>query len=147
MRTPKRDNGKGLPKKRRESKRVDPLLSTYHWRTVVRRHHVNAGKPCARCGGPIDYVSPRFFEGTRKVNPLTLAVGHIVGRHEAKRLGWTDAQINALSNTQAEHAQCSDRSGAVYLNSLKGKGKGMLRVVIDETAQKAHESIDKSREW
>jgi len=106
---------------RRASKGTDPLLSTAAWRTTIRQHHIRAGLPCARCGGAIDYGAKRYLPGTRRVNPRSLVVGHIVGRDQARRLGWSDAQINALSNTQAEHSRCSDRSGARYLNAKRGR--------------------------
>ena len=106
---------------RRASKGTDPLLTTTEWRVTIRQHHIRAGLPCARCGGVIQYGAPRYYPGTRRVNRRSLVVGHIVGRDQAKRLGWSDEQINALSNTQAEHAVCSDRSGAAYLNAKRGR--------------------------
>lgn len=111
----------GRSSKRRTSKGTDPLLQSYYWTKVVRPHwkRPENRRPCARCGLEIDYDAARFIPGTRRVNPESLVVGHIVGRHQAKRMGWTDAQIQNISNTQPEHAACSDRSGAQYLNSLK----------------------------
>lgn len=106
---------------RRLSKGTDPLLTSYTWRVTIRTHWVRQGLPCARCGRPIAYGAPRFLPGTRRVNPASLAVGHIVGRDQAKRLGWTDQQINALSNTQPEHARCSDVSGARYGNRVRAR--------------------------
>jgi hypothetical protein len=70
------------------------------------------------------------------VNPYSLVIGHIVGRHEAKLMGWTDAQINAISNTQPEHARCSDQSGARYGNNLR-------RLVALPTDK----DLDESRDW
>lgn len=101
---------------RRASKGTDPLLTTHEWRRVIRRYWLRQRDPCARCGGLIDYEAGRFWPGTKRVNPASLAVGHVIGRDQARRLGWTDEQINALSNTQPEHARCSDRSGARYGN-------------------------------
>lgn len=109
------------------------MLSSYHWVRVVRPYWVRRALPCARCGLDIDYVSGRYYPGTRKVNPYSLVVGHIVGRHEAKLMGWSDAQINALSNTQPEHARCSDQSGAQYGNRLR-------LVTTDK-------DLDESRKW
>lgn len=105
---------------RRESKGTDPLLSTRHWREVIRPYWIDRGLPCARCGRAIDYRAARYLPGTRRVNPASLAVGHIVGRARARALGWPDTMINALSNTQPEHARCSDRSGAVEGNRMRG---------------------------
>ncbi len=92
----------------------DPLLTTHHWRTTIRRHWQAKRLPCARCHKPIDYTGPRYLivRGRRRVNPRALVVGHIVSRYDARRLGWTDVQINALTNSQPECVDCSNRSGA-----------------------------------
>jgi hypothetical protein len=116
---------------RRLNKGTDPLLTTYTWRVTIRGHWLQLRLPCARCGRPIDYDGGRYLPGTRRVNPASLAVGHIVGRDQAKRMGWTDQQINALSNTQPEHARCSDASGARYGNAKRG----------------ARNRLDRSRVW
>lgn len=123
---------------RRASKGTDPALSTYRWMKVVRPHWQALRRPCARCGRMIDYDSPRYYTGTRRVNPATLVVGHIVGRDEAYQLGWPDERINDISNTQPEHARCSDRSGAVYGNRKRGRLALIRRTRPD---------VDTSREW
>jgi hypothetical protein len=86
----------------------------------------------------IDYDSPRYYPGTRRVNPATLNVGHIVGRDEARLLGWTEAAVNDIGNTQPEHARCSDRSGAVYGNRKRGR----LALI-----RSGRPEFDASREW
>jgi hypothetical protein len=50
--------------------------------------------------------------GRRRLNPAALVIGHIVSRYEARRRGWSDQQINALSNTRPERMDHSLRSGA-----------------------------------
>jgi hypothetical protein len=88
----------------------DPSLVTYAWkqhRVYWKRQRL----PCARCGGQIDYDGPTYLPG-RKLNPRSLVVGHIVSRHRARELGWPEAAIHALSNTQPECRRCSNRSGA-----------------------------------
>jgi hypothetical protein len=124
--------------KRRASKGTDPLLQSPYWINVVRPFWKDPRnqRPCARCRGYIDYAAPRFYPGTRKVNPRSLAVGHIIERHKARAMGWSDDQINDISNTQPECARCSDSSGAKYGNALRG-----LRVV------RTRPSLDGSREW
>lgn len=112
-------------------KRVaDPLLTSDYWRKTVRGHWLAKRLPCTRCGRAIDYDGPRLVvvRGRRKVNPRSLVVGHKVGRHEARRRGWTDAQINALSNTQPECAKCSASSGASYGNRLRQPKKPTTEV-------------------
>jgi hypothetical protein len=63
----------------------------------------------------IDYDGDYYLKtitGKRIKNPRYLVVGHIVDRYLGKRYGWTDAEINALSNSQPECMNCSNRSGA-----------------------------------
>jgi hypothetical protein len=94
---------------------ADPLLTGYHWRVTVRNHWKAQRLPCAVCRKPIDYDGPRYYlsvTGRRTLNPRYLVVGHIVSRYTAKRYGWTEAQINALSNTRPECQACSNRTGA-----------------------------------
>jgi hypothetical protein len=95
----------------------DPLLKGAVWR--ARCAYWRASKaPCARCGGYIDRS-----RGAR--GPWSLDVGHIVERDQARALGWTDAQINALSNTQPEHQHCSRSAGATYGNRRRGRGRAL----------------------
>jgi hypothetical protein len=91
----------------------NPIYSTRSWRNI-RKHWQQLGLPCARCGYKIDYLGPKYLliNGKRKQNPYSLAVGHIVSVRKATILGWTEAQTNALSNTQPEHLACSNSSGA-----------------------------------
>jgi hypothetical protein len=72
----------------------DPLLKRADWRAAIA-YWRGSNAPCARCGGRIDRRSK-----TR--GPDSLDVGHVVSRYEARKLGWTDEQINALSNTQCQ---------------------------------------------
>lgn len=116
----------------------DPLLNNAAWRGPIRDYWIRAALPCARCHGPIQYGAPMHYPGTKRVNPWSLVVGHVVGRDKARRLGWSDAQINAISNTQPECKACSDSSGARYGNRLRG---AMLSVVRQRPA------TDTSRDW
>jgi hypothetical protein len=49
--------------------------------------------------------------GKRQLNPAALVIGHIVRRYEARRLGWSAEQINAVTNTRPERMDNSLRSG------------------------------------
>jgi hypothetical protein len=71
------------------------------------------GDPCARCGGEIDYASPRYsvVNGRRRENPWSYDCGHVV----AVALGGTEE----LSNLQAEHVRCSRTSGGRLGLSLR----------------------------
>lgn len=93
---------------------TDPLLATTAWRTTIRQYWIRQHLPCARCGRAIDYEGPRYvvMAGRRRLNPRYLVVGHKVSRAIAKRTGWTEQQINALTNTQPECNHCSVTSGA-----------------------------------
>jgi hypothetical protein len=115
----------------------DPLLTTHHWRKVVRPYWIALRLPCARCHRMIDYDGPRFIRsltGRRTINPRALVVGHIVSRNRAKRMGWTEDQINALSNTRPECQDCSNKSGA-------REGNQMQRLSMKRSR------IDTSRRW
>jgi len=93
----------------------DATLTSHTWRTKVRPYWQRRRLPCSRCGSAIDYDGPRYFitaSGKRTMNPKALVVGHIVSRYTARLRGWTETQINALSNTQPECQACSNRSGA-----------------------------------
>jgi hypothetical protein len=92
----------------------DPLLKGRDWEAVKAYHRAQRAA-CTKCGHPIDYDGP--------AGPRSLDVGHIVGRAEAKRLGWTRAQINAISNTQAECRTCSRSTGARDGNHLRGRAR------------------------
>jgi hypothetical protein len=60
-----------------------------------------------RLDGPTYFV----INGNRRLNPAALVVGHVVSGYEAKRLGWSTAMVNALSNTRPERMDHSLRSG------------------------------------
>ena len=93
---------------------TDPSLTTMAWRKH-REYWKRLRRPCARCRGYIDYTGPRYYvdvDGQPRLNKRALVVGHIVSRHPARQLGWSEAMINDLSNTQPECQDCSNRSGA-----------------------------------
>jgi hypothetical protein len=102
----------------------DPLLWKRRWRTGVRAYWVAEGKRagylrCARCNRLIDFLGSRYIEGTRKLNPLALCIGHVHDRASMKRLGYRDDQINDLGNSQPECARCSWTSGAKQGNAMQ----------------------------
>jgi hypothetical protein len=117
------------------SRKPDPLLLSGEW-ARIRRFWIALGLPCARCGLPIDYVSPR--------NPASLVVGHIVGRDLARSMGWSDDRINARSNTQPEHSRCSSASGATYGNRKRGQ---RVRSAPRPAPVVCLEPLRTSREW
>jgi hypothetical protein len=97
--------------------RPDPLLWTPAWRREIRGYWKRRRLPCqCGCVPPMEiaYDSPTFLlvNGKRRLNPASLAVGHILSRYEARQLGWSEQQINSLSNTRPERADHSLRSGA-----------------------------------
>src|SRR5215218_781931 len=100
----------------------DPLLATTRHPGANRKHWKRLRRPCAVCGLAIDYTGKTFIvvAGVRRLNPRSLVVGHIVDRATAKRLGWSAAQINSLSNTRPECARCSVKSGAKLGRRLQG---------------------------
>ena len=106
----------------------DPLLKGADW-LAVRSYWQRVRGPCGRCGREIDYVTtPRYWK--------SLDVGHIVSRDDARRMGWTQAQINALSNTRPEHQKCSRQAGATQGNR-KRRGLTLVRRVPVRPAEAA----------
>ena len=104
----------------------DPSLTTPAWRK--HRIYWKAQRlPCARCGGWIDYDGPRYLPG-RKLNPRYLVVGHVVSRYEARLRGWSEAEVNALANTQPECQTCSNRSGARLGRRLQDRAPAVIAV-------------------
>lgn len=89
----------------------DPLLKGPDWDNV-RAHWIARRDPCHLCGRTINYT--RGATG-----PDAFDCGHIIGRDQAKAMGWTRAQINALSNTRPECRQCSRSGGAQYGNKKR----------------------------
>jgi hypothetical protein len=79
----------------------------------------------SRCGCPVlaaacrSTTTPgRYLKragGTKIVNPWLLVVGHVIGRDQAKQLGWSDDKINSRANTQPRHVRCSASSGGKYV--------------------------------
>jgi hypothetical protein len=72
--------------------------------------------PCARCGGDIDYDSPRYYTdatGRRRENLLALDCGHV----DARALG-------GGGGFQPEHAGCNRTHGARLGNALRATRRG-----------------------
>jgi hypothetical protein len=103
----------------------DPNLHTPLYRQT-REYWLRRGKaediPCWRCGQRIAYSLPYFRiepSGRKRVNHTAFCLGHLVGRDLAMSYGWTDAQINAITNCRPEHARCSGKSGYQYQASKR----------------------------
>ena len=94
---------------------------------------------------PRSITASHFFPGTRRVDPASLVVGHIVGRDLARRAGWSDERINSRENTQPEHARCSSSSGARYGNRLRGVRRRKPRRKLPVPVRP--EPLITSREW
>jgi hypothetical protein len=88
----------------------DPLLARSSHYKRNRKHWQRLRLPCAVCGRPIDYDGSNIIGGRQ--NPRALVVGHVVSRYHAKRMGWSEAMINSISNTRPECRACSNRTGA-----------------------------------
>jgi hypothetical protein len=88
----------------------DPLLARAAHYKRNREYWQRLRLPCAVCAKAIDYDGPRTINGRQ--NPRSLVVGHIISRYQAKLMGLSPTQINALSNTQPECQSCSNKTGA-----------------------------------
>jgi hypothetical protein len=107
----------------------DPLLARASHYKRNRKHWQRLGLPCSICHRPIDYTGPNLVNGRQ--NPRTLVVGHIVSRYHAKRLGWTEAMINSVSNTRPECRACSNRTGA-QLGQRVQRANAKVRVGLSD---------------
>jgi hypothetical protein len=128
---------------------TDPWLSSGAWKTVsgrLRAEWLMIAKSggvitCARCHKPID-LSLRYPHAG------SLVVGHVVGRAEAKRRGWTMAMAHDRSNLQPEHKRCSQSAGAIDGNRSpkrkQGKGSATYPPVI---TQRPEVKIYDRRPW
>lgn len=47
--------------------------------------------------------------------PVVASGRHVIGRDQAKQLGWSDDRINSRANTQPQHVRCSASSGGKYV--------------------------------
>jgi 5-methylcytosine-specific restriction endonuclease McrA len=113
-----------MAKWRGPQKPSDPLLTaTSHKRN--KAHWRRLRLPCQLCGRQIDYTGPRYLNG--KQNPASLVVGHVVSRYHAKRMGWSEAEINSLANSRPECQACSNRMGASLGATVKNGRHGGVR--------------------
>lgn len=60
---------------------------------------------CQAVGGEIDYDA-------RPPHPRSYEVDHIISSDEAGRMGWSDADVDALDNCQAACRQCNGEKSA-----------------------------------
>ncbi len=104
-----------------DRERTDPSLGRYAWKQI-RQYWRRLGRPCWRCGLPIRY-------DLKWPHPLSLVVGHITSRAQARAAGWSEAQVNSIANTAPEHADCSNKSGAALGRRLQRQTP--TRIVAD----------------
>jgi hypothetical protein len=97
--------------------RVDPIYKRRDWREVNTfwrsRNNLECQAPTCLCphGRPI----------VDSEGPWRLECGHIVAKHMARQLGWSDAQINHLSNSRPEHSRCNRSAGTTYGNTVRDR--------------------------
>ena len=92
-------------------KKADPALTTYTWRQTRKYWANQLPLRCAR-GDHMITSAHKFYAGTKVINPRSLVVGHKVARSTARALGYEEAWIHAIEQTQPECWACSSRSGA-----------------------------------
>jgi len=117
----------------------DPLLVTAthrsnraYWLALAK----TAGLRCALCGCAIAWRKEYHRLPNGKENGNYLVVGHIISRYAAKQMRWTEAQINALSNSRPECKRCSNKTGAQLGRQLQHRKRNRTRI-----------DLDTSREW
>jgi len=127
-----------LPKRAR-----DPIYNSAGHRANIK-HWRAARRPCALCGGAIDYDGPaRYPNGTP--NPWSLEIDHIVPVAVARARGWTDDLINRLGNTQPAHRRCNNLRG-LQLGQRRANTARRRNQAI-RAAASAPSSLDKTRDW
>jgi len=114
----------------------DPLLDTPLYRKN-RAQPKRLRLPCAICGRIINYTQSGAF-----------VAGHIVSRRKAKQLGWTPAQINALTNLRPECRSCSNKTGAREgQQAQRAKLKQAKRLDSLAPRDTPLHILDTSRDW
>jgi hypothetical protein len=63
-------------------------------------------------------------------HPMSLTIGHIVGRAEGRARGWSERDLNTLANTRPEHTWCSNKSGAQTGRAIQGKRPSRAKLPI-----------------
>jgi hypothetical protein len=121
----------------------DPLLITAshrsnrtYWVALAR----TVGLRCTLCGCPIEWRKEYRRLPNGRENPRYLVIGHVTSRYTAKRMGWTEQQINSLSNTRPECKHCSNKTGAQLGRQVQHSNRNKDRV-------KVRGDLDDSRDW
>jgi len=115
----------------------DPIYSSAGHRANIRYWRL-AQQPCHLCGLPINYAA-------KSPDPWSLEVDHIIAVAIARARGWTDEQINDLSNTRPAHRKCNNRRG-LQLGAARAHAKQRRKAVI-RTAIATASDLDKTRDW
>jgi 5-methylcytosine-specific restriction endonuclease McrA len=71
-------------------------VSSQKWNAEYEPFLALCGDTCSCCGSPLDYGLGKNNNDKADVN--TPSTDHIVSRSVAKKLGWTEEQINHISN-------------------------------------------------
>jgi hypothetical protein len=74
-------------------------------------------------------------------------VGHVIGRDQAKQLGWSDDKINSRANTQPEHVRCSASSGGKYVRNKQQQLRGTPATQVSAYPSMLDMPLRTSREW
>jgi hypothetical protein len=112
----------------------DPLLARASHYKRNRQYWQRVRLPCAVCGQPIDYTGANIINGRQ--NPRALVVGHVVSMYHAKRMGWSEAMINSVSNTRPECRACSNRSGAQLGRQVqRANTKAKVRLSVSDASR------------
>lgn len=89
----------------------DPIYKRRDWKDAVaywQGEHRHRG---LLCQAPICVAPPEVGRVIHHGPQWGLDVGHIVGKALARVAGWSEAQINARSNTRPEHRRCNRKAG------------------------------------
>lgn len=88
----------------------DPIYKRADWGRVVAYWRGLVETGVVGCQAPRCLATSRVITLGHRL--WGLDAGHIVGKADARRMGWTDEQINALDNSRPEHRRCNRHAGA-----------------------------------
>lgn len=127
-----RESCRNMAKGWRGRRTRDPIYTSPSYKTA-RRYWQTLALPCAICRRPINYAAPALTPSRRR-NPWAYQCDHIINIARARRQGWTEDQINSLSNTRPTHAGCNHLAG-IQAGHKTSKIRAERRKVLNTSRQ------------
>jgi hypothetical protein len=132
-------------------RKADYLVETPGQRAARAYFRQQQTQPCATCRREIDYSwTKKMINGKWVYNSRGLVAGHVISRSQGKLLGYSDDQLQALSNFRPECRSCSVRQGsrlgrAMQVNNkINGQPAPVRRTTRGKSYARQEEEI---RKW